>query len=208
MGRKLIGLSVGFLLTVVLAFYLFPPQYDAIIRWLAPYLGPWLRFSFMFLFIIFGDFLSYTSILIIWVVVGIIAGLFARSYWGAIPVAIGVFGFTFLMMVIGFVAIILPLLLSGFGGIDPVAMFLAIPPDVSIFDILTAPVIGPVIEGILSSLGELIGGGGGGFDPLVIFSAINDAILLIILNAVKNFVVLLVAAIGGGAIGRAIRKPD
>ena len=59
MGRKLIGLTIGFLLTIVLAFYLFPTGYGALIRWLAPYFGPWLRFVFMFIFVLFGDFFSF-----------------------------------------------------------------------------------------------------------------------------------------------------
>jgi hypothetical protein len=208
MGRKLIGLTVGFLLMIVLAFYLLSPEYDAIIRWLAPYLGPWLRFALMFLILIFADSFTFPTLLIIWVVTGIIAGLLTRSYWGAIPVAISIFALTFLMLVVGFAGVLLPLFMGGL-DIDFAAFFAAIPSDVSILDILSAPVIGPIIEMILGGVGDLFGGGGGGSLGLgAILSSIQGIIVYIILQAVKNFVTLLVCTVIGGGIGRLIKRPQ
>jgi len=152
MGRKLIGLVTGFTLTVVLAFVFFPPQYDAIIRWLSPYLGPWIRFAFIFLFVIFADCLAYPTVLITWVIVGLVTGLLCRSYWGAIPVAIVIFVLSFLMMIIGFANTVLSLLFFS-GGLDLdilLVMFTAVPPDVSILDILNAPIIGPILAVLIS----------------------------------------------------------
>jgi hypothetical protein len=208
MGRKLIGLTVGFLLTIVLTFYLISPEYDAIVRWLAPYLGPWLRFALMFLILIFGDSFTFLSLLIVWAVTGIAAGLLTRSYWGAIPVAICIFLLTFLMLVVGFVGMLIPLFTGGGPGIDFMAFFAAIPSDVSVLDILSAPVIGPIIQMLIGGFGDLFGGGGGGSMGLeAILGSIQGIIGYIILQAVKNFVTLLVCTIIGGGIGRLIKKP-
>lgn len=207
MGRKLIGLTVGFLLMIVLAFYLVSPEYDAIVRWLAPYLGPWLRFALMFLILIFADSFAFPSILIIWAVTGIIAGLLTRSHWGGIPVSIGIFLLTFLMMVVGFAGMLIPLFMGGL-NIDFMAFFAAIPSDVSILDILSAPVIGDIINMILGSAGEMFGGGGGSLGLDAILGSIQGIIVYIILQAVKNFVTLLVCTMIGGGIGRLIKKPQ
>lgn len=207
MGRKLIGLTVGFLLMIVLAFYLVSPEYDAIVRWLAPYLGPWLRFAFMFLILIFADSFAFPSILIIWAATGIVAGLLTRSYWGAIPVAICIFILTFVMLVVGFVAMLIPLFLGGGPGIDFMAFFAAIPSDVSVLDIISAPVIGPIIQMLLGSLGDLFGGGGGSMGIEAFLASIQGIVGYIILQAVKNFVTLLACTIIGGGIGRLIKKP-
>jgi len=216
MGRKLIGLVIGFTLTIVLAFIFFPPQYDAIIRWLSPYLGPWLRFAFIFLFIIFADCLAYPNVLITWVAVGLVAGLLCRSHWGAIPVAILIFTLSFLMMIIGFANTIISLLISG--GFDPelfLVMFTAVPPDVSILDILNAPVIGPILSVIMENLSDLMSGAIPGIGTGDIFSTImglmsflSEAIIVIVMLAVRNLIILTVCGVIGGAIGRAILPPD
>ena len=101
MGRKLIGLSVGFLLTISIAFFMIPVEYNSIILWLAPYFGPWLRFFLMYMFLIFANPLTFTANIAIWAVIGVVAGLFVRSLWGAIPVAIFIYGLAFFMLVIG-----------------------------------------------------------------------------------------------------------
>jgi hypothetical protein len=205
MGRTLIGLTVGFLLMIVLAFYLVSPEYDAIVRWLAPYLGPWLRFALMFLILIFADSFAFPSILIIWAVTGIIAGLLTRSHWGGIPVSIGIFLLAFLMLVVGFAGMLIPLFMGGL-NIDFMAFFTAIPSDVSILEILSAPVIGPIIQMIIGSVGDLFGGGSLGLDAIL--GSIQGIIGYIILQAVKNFVTLLVCTMIGGGIGRLIKKPQ
>jgi hypothetical protein len=205
MGRKLIGLTVGFLLMIVLAFYLVSPEYDAIVRWLAPYLGPWLRFALMFLILIFADSFAFPSILIIWAVTGMFAGLLTRSHWGGIPVSIGIFLLAFLMLVVGFAGMLIPLFMGGL-NVDFMAFFTAIPNDVSILEILSAPVIGPIIQMIIGSVGDLFGGGSLGLDTIL--GSIQGIIGYIILQAVKNFVTLLVCTMIGGGIGRLIKKPQ
>lgn len=208
MGRKLIGLTIGFLLTTVLSYALFPLAYESLIRWLAPYLGPWLRFFFMYLFIYFGHPIAFPTVAIIWVVVGIIAGLFIRSIWGAIPVVIMIFFLTFLMMIVGLAAVFLPLLLTGgFGGIDFMAMLGAIPPDVSMFDILNAPVMGPIFNAIMGGIGDVVGGGM--TDPTMIITLIQSVLVnTIIVPVILNTIICVVAAMIGGFIGRAIFRPE
>jgi hypothetical protein len=203
MGRKLVGVSVGFLLTIVLSFYLFPVEYDALIGWLAPFFGPWLRFAFMFLFIIFADPITYTNVLIIWAVVGFVAGLFARSIWGSIPVAIGIFLLSFIMMIVGFVGMLVPFLTGGMAEFDFMALLGTMPPGV-ILDIFSAPVLGPIIESLMGG----ILGMGTGFDVSSILTVIQDAILSVIIQAVINLVILVVATAIGGGLGRIIRKPE
>ncbi|MFW9934110.1 MAG: hypothetical protein ACFFDU_01090 [Candidatus Thorarchaeota archaeon] len=201
MGRKLIGLSVGFLLTISIAFFMIPAEYNSIILWLAPYFGPWLRFLLMYVFLIFANPIHFVTNIGIWAVIGIITGLFVRSIWGAIPVVIFIFGLAFLMLIIGLVAMIIPLLLSGGGGLDPVGMLSNIPPNVSLFDILGAPVIGPLIDSLTGGIGDLIGGGTP--DPNAFLGLIQGFIVnTIILPAVLNFIILLVTAMIGGFIGR------
>ncbi len=205
MGRKLIGLTVGFFLSMAMAYFLFPVSYNEIIYWLAPYLGHWLRFFFMYLFLVFGHPLSYPTVLVAWVIIGLVSGFFVRSIWGTIPVVIFVFGFTFLMMIVGLAAVFLPLILTGaFATIDFMAILTNIPPGVSLFDIITAPVIGPIINAIIGGLGDITGGGGA-VDPSIILGVLqNILVTTIILPVVLNFIILLVAAIIGGFIGRAI----
>lgn len=208
MGRKLSGLTVGFLLTLLLAFYLFPPEYDAIIRWLAPFFGPWLRFAFMFLFLVFANPLSYPTVAIIWVIVGLIAGLLCRSHWGAVGVGISIFLLTFLMLIFGVVGMLVPMLTGGsLASLDPIALLGTIPPDVSIFDILSAPVIGPIIESILTGLGDVFGGSGG--PTLDIAGLLQTTIInAIVIPAIMNAVILIIAGVIGGTIGRAIKRPE
>jgi hypothetical protein len=205
MGRKLIGLTIGFFLSIAMAYFLFPASYNEIIYWLAPYLGHWLRFFFMYLFLIFGHPIYYPTVLVAWVVIGLIAGLFVRSIWGTIPVVIFIFGLTFLMMIVGLAAVFLPLILTGaIGSIDFMAMLANIPPGVSLFDILNAPVIGPIISAITGGIGDITGGGGV-FDPSTIMGVLQNILVnTIILPVVLNFIILLIAAIIGGVIGRAI----
>ena len=206
MGRKLIGLSVGFLLTMAMAFFMIPVEYNNIILWLAPYLGPWLRFFLMYLFIIFAHPLTYTTVIVIWGVIGFIMGLFVRSFWGTIPVAIFIFGLTFLMLIVGLVAMVVPLLLTGGSGIDFMAMLSNIPPNVSLFDIIDAPVIGPLIDAATGGVGDLLGGGS--LDPSGLLAMLQSLIVnTIVLPAVLNFVVLLITAMIGGFIGRRIFPP-
>lgn len=207
MGRKLIGLSVGFLLTITIAFFMIPVEYNNIILWLAPYFGPWLRFFLMYMFLIFAHPLTFTTNIAIWAVIGIVSGLFIRSIWGAIPVAIFVFGLTFLMLIVGIVAMVVPLLLSGGGGIDPLAMLSNIPPNVSLFDILDAPVIGPLINTLTGGIGDLLGGGAP--DPNALLSLLQSFILnTIVLPAVLNFIILLITMMIGGFIGRLLIPVD
>jgi hypothetical protein len=208
MGRKLIGLTVGFLLTVLLAFYMFPPEYDAIIRWLAPFFGPWLRFVFMFLFLVFANPLTYTTVAIIWIIVGLIAGLLSRSHGGAVGVGVVIFLLAFLMLVFGVIGMLVPSLLGGgLAGLDPIALLSTIPPDVSIFEIISAPVIGPIVESLLTGLGDIFGGSGG---PTLDIAGLLQTVFLnaLIVPAIMNAVILIVAGLIGGAIGRAIKRPD
>ncbi len=206
MGRKLIGLSVGFLLTIALAFFLLPPEFNNIIQWLAPYLGPWLRFLLMFVYIIFAHPLTFTSVIIVWAVIGFISGLFVRSIWGTIPVAIFIFGLTFLMLIVGLVAMIIPFLMSGMGGLDPMSMLANIPPNVSLFDVIDAPVIGPIIDAATGGLGDILGGGL--TDPSSLGTLLQSFLVnTIILPAVLNFLILVIAAMIGGFIGRMILPP-
>ncbi|MFX1562440.1 MAG: hypothetical protein ACFFDP_03950 [Promethearchaeota archaeon] len=207
MGRKLVGLSLGFLLTIVLSFYLFPVEYDGLISWLAPFFGPWLRFAFMFLFIIFADPLAYTNVLMIWAIAGLISGLFVRSIWGSIPVAIGIFLLSFIMMIVGFVAMLVPFLTGGMAGFDFMALLGTMPPGVAL-DIFSAPVLGPIIQSLMGGLGEALPGMGAGLDITSITAVIQDAILRVIFQAIINFVILVVATAIGGVIGRVIRRPE
>lgn len=204
MGRKLIGITVGLLLTITLAFYLFPPEYNSLVMWLAPFFGSWLRFAFMFLFILLADCFAYPTVLILWVVVGLVAGLFARSTWGSIGIGIVIFVVTFLLMILGFANIIIPLV-TDFGSFDFVGLLGTIPPDVSMFDILGSPVIGDIISLLmenLATLPELMA------DPSNILSLLLSTFLPILINGVKNLIILIVCIFIGGFIGRLIRKPD
>ncbi len=204
MGRKLIGITVGLLLTIVLAFYLFPPEYNAMVSWLAPFFGSWLRFAFMFLFILLADCFAYPTVLILWVAVGLIAGLFARSTWGSIGIGLVIFLVTFGLMVLGFASIIIPMA-TDLGSFDFMGLLGAIPPDVSMFDILGSPVIGDIISLLMENtaiLPELMA------DPSNILSLILTTFFPVIINGVKNLVILIVCIFIGGFIGRIIRKPE
>jgi hypothetical protein len=201
MGRKLIGLSLGFLLTITIAFFMIPAEYNNIILWLAPFFGPWLRFFLMYLFLIFASPLTFLPIIGIWAAIGFITGLFVRSIWGSLPVAIIIFMLTFLMLIVGLVAMIAPLLLGGAGMLDPMAMLTNIPPNVSLFDVLDAPVIGPIINSITGGVGDLIGGGT--TDPSNLFAIIQEILVsTIVLPAILNFIILVVTMMIGGFIGR------
>lgn len=208
MGRKLIGLTIGFFLTISMAYFLFPAGYSDLLLWLAPYFGPWFRFFLMYLNMYFGNPFLFPTVLIAWVTIGLIAGLFVRSLWGAIPVAILIFTLTFIMMLVGLAAAFLPLLLSGgTGGIDFMALLTNIPPEVSVFNILNAPVIGPIMNAITGGLGDITGGGM--TDPTAFLGVLQSILIeTLVLPAVFNFIILTVAAIIGGLIGRSIFPPD
>jgi hypothetical protein len=208
MGRKLIGLTIGFFLTISMAYFLFPVGYSDLLLWLAPYFGPWFRFFLMYLNMYFGNPFLYPTVLIAWVTIGIVAGLFVRSLWGAIPVAILIFTLTFIMMLVGLAAAFLPLLLSGgMGGIDFMALLTNIPPEVSVFNILNAPVIGPIMNAVTGGLGDITGGGM--TDPTAFLGVIQSILIeTLVLPALFNFIILTVAAVIGGLIGRSLFPPD
>ncbi len=69
------------------------------------------------------------------------------------------------------------------------------------FDILDAPVIGPLIESATGGLGDIIGGTGVDPDALV---TLLQAYLVntIVLPPIFNFIILVVATVIGGFIGR------
>jgi len=190
MGRKLIGLTIGFFLTISMAYFLFPAGYSDLLLWLAPYFGPWFRFFLMYLNMYFGNPFLFPTVLIAWVTIGLIAGLFVRSLWGAIPVAILIFALTFIMMLVGLAAAFLPLLLSGgTGGIDFMALLTNIPPEVSVFNILNAPVIGPIMNAITGGLGDITGGGM--TDPTAFLGVLQSILIeTLVLPAVFNFIIL------------------
>ncbi|MFX0169768.1 MAG: hypothetical protein ACFE89_10485 [Candidatus Hodarchaeota archaeon] len=207
MGRKLIGLSVGFLLTMALAYFLFPISYAGIIHWFAPYLGPWLRFFFMYLFIIFAHPLTFPTIIAIWVGIGLVTGLFIRTIGGTIGISIVIFGLTFLMLIFGLLAMIFPLVLEGsIGSLDFLAILSNIPPDVSLFDVIQAPVIGPIIESITGGLGGLFGGGT--TDPSALLGLLQSTVInSIVIPPIANFVIFVIAGVIGAIIGRMILPP-
>jgi hypothetical protein len=204
MGRKLIGITVGILLTIVLAFYLFPPEYNAVVAWLAPFFGSWLRFAFMFLFVLLADCFAYPVVLVVWGVVGVIAGLFARTTWGSISIGIVIYLVTFGLMILGFANIIIPMA-TDFASFDLVGLLGTIPPDVSMFDILRSPVIGDIISLLMENIAtvpEIAG------DPTNILSLLLSTFMPIIINGLKNLVILVACIFIGGYIGRLIWKPE
>jgi hypothetical protein len=111
------------------------------------------------------------------------------------------FTLTFLMLIVGLVAMVVPLIFSGGAGLDPLAMLSNIPPNTSLFDILDAPVIGPIINTITGGVGDLIGGGT--TDPSNLIALLQSILLnTLILPVVINFIILVVTMMIGGFIGR------
>jgi len=207
MGRKLIGLTVGFLLTIAMAYFLFPVSYAGMIHWLAPYFGPWLRFFFMYLFILFAHPLTFPAVIVVWVVIGLVTGFFIRTIGGTIGISITIYTLTFLMLIFGLLALILPMVLEGtIGGLDFMAMLTNIPPDLSVFEVLQAPVIGPLIESITGGLGGILGGGG---DPSALLNALQATLLnTLVIPPIANLVIFTVAGVIGAIIGRMIIPPN
>ena len=100
--------------------------------------------------------------------------------------------------------IIIPMV-SDIGSFDFAGLLGSIPPEVSMFDILGSPVIGDIISLIMeniATLPEFMG------DPTNILSLLLSTFMPIIVNGVKNLIILIVCIFIGGFIGRLIKKPE
>jgi hypothetical protein len=107
-------------------------------------------------------------------------------------------------MILGFANIIIPLV-TDLGSFDFVGLLGSIPPDVSMFDILGSPVIGDIINLVMENMASLPEAMG---DPTNILSLILSTFMPILINGVKNLIILIICIFIGGLIGRLIKKPE
>ncbi len=177
--------------------YLFLSGYYApMLNWLAPYYGSRLYFAFAFFFMILGNPITYPVLLVTWMIVGVVIGLFTRKVLRSIGVTISLF--TFLSAEI--VATVALIFLSSFNFLSPSSLssgsFASIssfpvtgaPQGTNIASILGEPVFMNIISAFLSVLSSIRITPGASPTSFLNFTTLFPFILKIILGTVISFV--------------------
>lgn len=197
--RKITAFTLGSVTAFTVGLSIVPVEFGHIIDWLAPLFGESLRVLLSMLFILFGNPFKFTTLALMWAVIGLLCGLIVRKITGSLISAWLVYGITFfvaLVSALGIVEVVLDL------GIlqrpeSLLALMPPIPPGVSLNTILNAPIIGYLFKTLqetsLSSMGS----------PTEIISPLASAVAL---NVLKNVLILLVSSLIGCEAGQIIER--
>ncbi len=195
--KKIIAVILCWFLALGLGFSLLPDSYNLIAGWLGPVFGTPLRILLSTVYLLFVDPIAYTTLIFIWAVVGFIGGLIIRKRIGSVLSMLPVYAGQFLIVS-----------LSGFRifeiiqewevfqqpSIENIMGFLPpIPPRVSLDSILSAPIINDFISRLPSDFSSF------GLDMIV-----GTVLSTIVLNIIKNIVIICFSALVGCEMGKFI----
>jgi len=191
---------LGWIVTTGIVFtggygFLLPESYQMLVDWLGPMMGLSIRTVLTCLYLTFGDPLFLGSLLLpLWIFAAFVGGLISRRSLGGIAVAISSYTLLLTLMSLSAFKII-----QSVGSISQLSAIVLppMPMDFSTYELFNAPVIGPLIQQVFSSL-SFIGGGGGQPD---LSTAIWGIAYILALNAVKILVPACIAGLVGGFIG-------
>jgi hypothetical protein len=197
--RKLAAFIVCGLTAILAGYTLLPMGFNALVDWLGPVFGLHLVFVFSSLFILFADPLQFTSVAILWVIVGLIGGVIIRRRIGSVATMLSVYSAQ--LSVLGLAAYGLFDVVRIRGILDSSGNILNLlppaPQGATLATIMGAPVIGDIFAQLQSrSIASLDQG-----------SMINVVLSTVILSVIKNLVILFVATLAGCEVGKLILRP-
>ncbi len=175
-------------IVLALGWVLFPPGYEALIQWLAPELGNYVRPTLIMVNLMIVDPTKNPVILAAWGAAGFIGGVFAGTKKGAFVV-----GLVTWLSCLGILAFsVYQMMQTGFstGSMPPM------PPGSSILDILSIPLVQSMISQLLPMLLSSASSGGS-FDPTSL-----------IMSLAIYVIVPLVTVIVAGMVGATIRPKE
>jgi len=147
---------------LALSIVILPRGIGEVADWLVPWVGPGLRPELYLLFLLFGPSLSYTPLLLTWVVAGVVGGFFARGAARSIAAGTVTTGSLFALSQwnVFYISRSFPLT-----GITSFSNFPPPPQGFNIADVLGAPLVGQVVQKAastalpdLSGIGLIIAG--------------------------------------------------
>jgi MFS family permease len=196
MGSKLLGFIVSTVIIFAMTFLFLPIGYSMMVQWFGG-VFPGLIVILTEVYVFLGP---YTDLLHLSIIIGasLIGGLIAGSWKGGIVVVLGT-GVLGVILLIAFGVI-------SFAGVftDPAlqaqlsALVTTPPPGVDLVTIITAPVIGELVDSLLTFI---LGGFGGGFDLSSILGLVLQPIILaFVINTILAFVFGAIGGLAGGII--------
>ncbi len=176
---------------------LFPTGFTVIVSWLSPLFGTSLRIALSEIFVLLGDPFVYSTLLILWIVVGFLGGLILQKRIGSILVTVSVYTSQFLILALAGFNIYK--IASNMGFVDllssPSDLLNIIPPmpaGSNISALLSAPIIGD-LAGILTDI-QL-----SSINPSTLITTILTSVLI---NAAKNLIIITMASFLGCEVGK------
>lgn len=193
---KLAAFLVGTFLLLALAYSELASGFSPLINWLGPVFGVPLQFLLGLIFMMVGNPIAYPSVLIAWIVVGVVIGLIVRRTGGAILSAFLAYAAGWLFLILTAVMIFFRLFPSGiFSSLSTLSTGVSVPPAPPGTDIATI-LHEPLLNGLPSLFASVTSGGGA-------FNSVTTGWVSVILAWVGNFVLLLFVA---GVTGLFSRK--
>ncbi len=130
---------------VVLSSFILPEGFVQIADWFGPVLGPTFRPELHLFFLLIGPSLSYTPLLLTWVVAGVVGGFFARGILRSMAAGtLSVLALILLVVGNGF------LMFNGFRNLTGGGSGFSLPPPpqgFSLVGVLNAPIISQILQG-------------------------------------------------------------
>jgi hypothetical protein len=192
---KLTAVIVGVLVFYVMAFSFLPSSFSPIINWLGPVFGVSLQVLLSLLFFIFASPFTYPVVLVTWILVGVLVGVFTRTLKGALSAAPAVLSFALTLLGIAFGGLLSGLSKSGItsGNFPP-------PPEgTNVATIFNVPVFNKIAPLIIGS----ISGGSG----LNIGTTTSSLVPILVVPLLENIVILFASAIVVGfGLGFVLKK--
>ncbi len=201
-GSKLLGWIISMAMIFGLTLMFLPEGYAMLITWFNPVFGVNLTIILTEFYALLGP---YDDLIHISILVGaaLVGGLIAGSGKGGVAVAISTLFFGFLLM-------------AGFGVLSAftvmsnptvqaqlMSLITSPPAGVDIIAILSAPVIGGLVDSLITFI---LSGFGGGFDiSTLIASILQPIILALIINVI---IALITGAVGGKIGGYILPKKE
>jgi len=197
--RKIAAFTLGSVLAFGLGFSLLPESFGLLIGWLGPVFGTSFHVLLSMIFLIFGDPIRFTTLLLIWVGVGLICGLIVRRRLGSLSSVWLIYGVMFFVIFVSILRIIEIITELGILERPEDLLFILppMPPGSSLGVVLSAPVISDaysVMKGISFTTPP---------SPMEIVMPLLGSIIF---NPLKNLGILSVSSLIGCEIGKIIER--
>jgi hypothetical protein len=147
---RLASFVFGTLSVLILTYSVLASSFNPLIDWLGPIMGFQLRFLLGSVFLIFGNPAQYMTLLISWLAIGTVIGLFARRLDVSLATAFIVYAITWILFILTMITVFAPFFLGARPELPPV------PAGISFGTLIREPVFNAVpgfMSGLLSGSG-------------------------------------------------------